>query len=295
MAWYDSINWGDAAVSAGSSLFDYFTADKVAEANAKASADNIKAQGANQERALNALPSEDEFKITTRDGTGGFKSTQPGGLAAADARGQQAAGDASFRVPAQNAASRDFSFKLPTISDAQGLVDRDIGRNQEQYDFDTNQLVSLLGRKDMSRDNSSGFAPMALDALSRSAKGRQVNRERDALSLFDSSAANDTSQLLRQIQANSPLAPAPGFTTGGPGATAANAIAQSPPPSQPADLSGALPFAAGGSLFSGYQAQERADTQNKQFLAAIRSLGNQGGGFSGGSNTGLINTQVGNV
>ena len=74
-----------------------------------------------------------------------------------------------------------------------------------------------------------------------------------------------------------PQAPAPGFTGGNPAAgQAGNVIAQTPPPAPAIDLSGAIAPTAVSNTLRNVFAQQQATQQNKQFLDALRTLGNQG-------------------
>lgn len=258
------------AIAAG--LLDAGTANATNKANRENTNATIAAQGANQEKGLQALTGSDAFKTTTRNDAGGFDVSQIGGADAAKTRSNLALGDVG-RSQALNDATSNFNFKLPTLGDARGVVQADNALQQGQFDKGLENLI-IQNTRDLGRDNNSGANAAAIDAISRFTDANRFGGEREALDLFDKSRTGDLSILTQQIAANQPQVAAPGFTSGTPGTSAAQLVAQTPPPSPSVDLSSAIPFAAGGSVIKQLQQEE----QTKALLDYLKSrqVGNQG-------------------
>lgn len=254
------------------SILGGVSASETNEANIAANQANIAAAKANQEKGLQALTGGDAFQTTTRTPGGGFDVTQPGAPFAAEARTDRAFGDIE-RAGQVNRATNDFAFTLPNLSSAQGIVDRDIANLKTStidpgIDALTKQLTRASGGL-----NISGFPALNAQGLGQLASQFDLNRETNALDLFNKQGEADLSLLSQIIASFQPQERAPGFTTGGPGGTAANVIAQTPPARTVPDLGGAIPFAAGGNLFGQLQAQEERD-KSRELLE--RLLKNQG-------------------
>ena len=245
----------------GSGLLGAYGANQTAGAVTDANRASIEASKERQEKGLQALTGSDAFKTITRDG-GGFNVSQPGATDAAEARSIAAFGDID-RAVKSNTATRDFDFKLPTIGSAQSVIDEGIAGRQGTVDAGVNKLLNLKKRQ-FGGLNHSGMGGSTVDALARFAGENSADRRLNALELFDKSKQNDLA-LQSQILANlSSRAGAPAFTSGGPGATAAQLIAQTPQPRQVADLSGGAALgAAGAQTLNQLSNQVRADENNR--------------------------------
>ena len=253
---------------------DLFAGQEANTATLEAAKINAQAQKFNQNEALNALQGSDAFTNISRNAAGGFDVKQQGGADAATTRSTLAAGDPA-RALKLNAADTNFNFQLPQLSDAQGIVSRDNTLQQGQFDKGVADVIGSRRRSFGGIENT-GETPATIDALARFSDANRFGGEREALDLFNKSGLADIG-LKNAIKASlASQAPAPGFTTGGPGGAAANVIVQSPPPNVPVDLGSTLPFAAGGNIVKQLQQAEQARTDNENFLEALRTLGNQG-------------------
>ena len=261
----------------GGGLFDFLTAQETNKANRENTNALIASQDRNQEKALSSLTGSDAFSTVSRNAEGGFDTSQLGGADAATARADLAFGDVG-RAGTVNDATNNFAFSLPTLSDARGVVQGDNSLQQAQFDRGIDSIISQRQRTGGGIENQP-HAAGTVDALSRFSQANRFGGEREALDLFNKSGQADVGLLQAILNANTPRAGAPAFTGGPPGGTAANAIVQSPPPAQSVDLSGALPFAAGGNILQQLQAQESADKE-REFLLSLfnRTQGNQSAG-----------------
>ena len=268
---------GGAAGSIGLGLLGGKTAAETNKANLAANRENIAAQAANQEKAIGSLQDVGPFGSTLRDpATGGFTSTQPGAPSAARARTTLATGDID-RAGRLNELGSGFNYTVPTLPAAQGVIDRENALQQTLYDRGLDQLLASRQRTGEGiQPANSPFEAATADAIGRFAAQNRLGSKRDAIDLFNKARAADIGVLREGIAANQPQAGFPAFTTGGPGAQAANVIAQTPPRAAVPDIGGAIPFQATGGVVQDVMRQEQARQQNKNFLEALRLLGNQG-------------------
>tara|TARA_R110000823_G_scaffold11710_1_gene39530 strand:+ start:2301 stop:3140 length:840 start_codon:yes stop_codon:yes gene_type:complete len=264
----------------GSGLLGAYGSSKVADANTEANAATIQAARENQERGMQGLTGRSDFKDTTRTPEGGFDVSQPGGTDAASARSLGSFGDIARAGKANTLTNMDF--KLPTLNDAQQVIDRDIGRRQGSFDKGVTDLMSAQ-KRNFGGVNSSAEMPTTIDALARFSDANKYNREQDALSLFDKSRSNDLSNVGAQLGNLAPRAAAPAFSSGTPGTAAAQLVAQTPIPSTVASLSSAAPFLGGQSALQDVRNQYNTQQSNKLMNQLIsRQLGNQyGGSYTG--------------
>jgi hypothetical protein len=249
----------------GSGLLGAYGSSKVADANTEANAATIQAARENQERGMQGLTGRSDFKDTTRTPEGGFDVSF---------------GDIARAGKANTLTNMDF--KLPTLNDAQQVIDRDIGRRQGSFDKGVTDLMSAQ-KRNFGGVNSSAEMPTTIDALARFSDANKYNREQDALSLFDKSRSNDLSNVGAQLGNLAPRAAAPAFSSGTPGTAAAQLVAQTPTPSTVASLSSAAPFLGGQSALQDVRNQYNTQQSNKLMNQLIsRQLGNQyGGSFTG--------------
>ena len=249
----------------------FFTGQAANKALVDTSRLDREAQARNQDKALAALQGSDAFQTTTRNAAGGFDVSQPGGPNARKAREELAKVDATIRAPGINAADRNFNFKLPTLADARGIVEQENSLNQATLDKGLSD-IALLKRRQFGGIENTGEGGSTVDAMARFANENRRGSERDALDLFNKSAAADIS--LKDAIKNSLArqAPAPPFSSGGPGGTAANAIVQSPPRAAVPDLSAAIGPQSVGGVVKYLMDQEQARENNKNFLAALERL-----------------------
>ena len=248
---------------------DYLTGRETNKANRENTNALIAAQRENQERGLQSLTGSSPFQTTTRDAAGGFNVDQPGAAIATAARSNLSFGDVD-RSRNINELTSNFGFTLPTLSGARDIIERDRALQQGQFDKGLGDIVTANQRQFGGISNTAQ-TPAAIDAISRFTQANRFGGEREALDLYAKSKAADIGNLQQQIAANQMLAPAPGFQAGvGPGTTAANLVAQTPPPAQTPDLSGALPWRAGSNVISQIQAQEQAALDNKRYLEALK-------------------------
>ena len=270
MSGYDKLYGAGAGVLGG--IADYFTANATNEANQRLSRENIAAQAANQERGLNSLTGNSDFQNTTRSDGGGFDLSQIGGADAAEARRSTAASDI-FRAEKLGNASANFDFNLPNLQAAQGVVDRDIGVTQSNFDRQANDVIEQQ-RRNFGGINNTNEVPAILDSLRNTAQEFNFGRERQALDLLGKSNTADLGTLSNLNSAFAPQAPAPSFSSqSGAGNTAANLIAQTPPPAPAIDLGGALPFAAAGSTIGNLHGQAQRNAENTAFNKALAASG----------------------
>ena len=257
------------------------TAQEANEAQQRSTAANIAAQAANQQRGLDALQGSTAFGEISRTPSGGFQTTQPGAADAAKARSTLSSGDLD-RAARLNQAGQDFGFTLPTLADARSVVERDNALQMGQFQKGLDDLIT-------SRQRTSGgiqlpgsqFEGETVDAIGRFADRNRLGGETQALDLFNKSREADLALLGQQLNVNQPQVALPAYTTGTPGGTAANVIAQSPPRTTVPDIASAIPFQAAGGIVSQLQAQEQRREDNKNFLEALRVLGNQRAGVTG--------------
>jgi len=261
MGWENVLGPIAGAVAGG--LMAGKTGSEANKANLQANRENIAAQAANQDKALDLLR-EDAIQ------------NQLGGPDALKARGNLAFGDIG-RTDRLNKAGTDFAFTLPTRADAQGIVDRDNQLQMANFEKGLGDIVSSRQRlgQGIQLPNSK-FEGGTVDAIGRFTDANRFGGEREALDLYNKSRESDLSILEQQIAANQRQAPAPGYkTTSGAGA---NVITQLRPPSRVADLRGAVPWQAGGSTIQTLFAQEAQRKKDAQLDLLIRTLGNQRAG-----------------
>ena len=257
------------------------TAQEANEAQQRSTAANIAAQAANQQRGLDALQGSTAFGEISRTPSGGFQTTQPGAADAAKARSTLSSGDLD-RAARLNQAGQDFGFTLPTLADARSVVERDNALQMGQFQKGLDDLIT-------SRQRTSGgiqlpgsqFDGETVDAIGRFADRNRLGGETQALDLFNKAREADLALLGQQLNVNQPQVALPAYTTGTPGGTAANVIAQSPPRTTVPDIASAIPFQAAGGIINQLQAQEQRREDNKNFLEALRVLGNQRAGVTG--------------
>jgi len=241
---------------------------------------NIVAQAANQEKGLQALTGQSPFGTSTRNDQGGFDVTAPGAEDAARTRADLAFGDIA-RAGNINRATTDFQFTLPSLSDAQGIVNRDRALQDTGIIQPGLDKIALLKQRQFGGLNNTGETANTIDALSQFSAQNRIGGEQDALNLFNKSRESDNALLSQLIANNSPRAPAPTFSGGLPGGGAANVIAQSPPAATVPNLSGAINPATGSNVVSNIlgelQRQEDISRSNKIWNALLnRGIGNEG-------------------
>jgi predicted regulator of Ras-like GTPase activity (Roadblock/LC7/MglB family) len=279
MPWYDSFDISDA-ISAGSAVADFFGGKSTNKANVESNNQNIAAQAANQEKGLNALAGSSNFGNTTRNAAGGFDNTQVGGADAATARGQLSYGDINR---ANNINKTTNGSMAPTFNSLQDAI----AFRRPDIDIQKNMFNDLAGKStaDTIRRTGAGNSNFAntnnsnlFDLNQRFNFGENVG----GLDLYNKQGVADNALLQQIQQTNSLKAPAPGFTASNVGGTAANVIAQSPPPATIPDLGGAVGASALSNLGSDINkriantnaANQRAE-DNKNLLETIRLLGNK--------------------
>ena len=255
-------------LSIGSGVLGAIGSKMTADAQSEANDKNIAARAATQEKGLNALQSNTDFGITKRTPDGGYSVTQEGGADAARSRGIAAFGDVDRATKANTLT--DYKPTLPTMRDALGVVDRDIGRRQGSFDEGVNKLLEGKNRAYGGIGNTREI-PSTIDALSRFSDENKFNRERDAIDLFTKTASNDQSLIASRLGNLTPRAPAPTFTAGAPGTQAAQLIAQTPPANAIADIGNAAPFLAGQNVLTTMQNQATARDNNSALLKALQN------------------------
>lgn len=254
---------------------NYLTGQQTNKANTAANNATIGANAANQEKGLQALTGDSQFKNITRNADGGFNTTQPGATSAADARASAAMGDVD-RISRINEATGGFDFKLPTIADAQGVVDRDLARIDTAIIQPGLDKIIKAKTRQFGGLNNSGADANTIDALSRFAAENKIGRETNAYDLFNKQAEADSAILSQLINNMQPQAGAPAFTDGTPGVSASQLIGSTKPPATVPNLSGAILPAAGSSVIDSIMAQQTRDQNQKNQIAIIRALGNEG-------------------
>jgi hypothetical protein len=267
---------GGVASAVGLGFLGSKTAAETNKANLAANRETIAAQAANQARATSALNLTGPFGGPKLDPeTGGFISVQPGGQDAATARSSLAFGDVG-RAGRLNELGTGFGYTVPKLSDAQGIIDRENALQQTLYDKGLSDIVASRQRTSQGIQlPNSPFEAATADAIGRFAAQNRLGSERDAIDLYNKARAADIGVLQQGQIANQPQAGFPAFTTGGPGATAANVIAQTPPKAVTPDIGGAVPYQAAGGVVQDIMRQEQSRQENKNFLEALRLLGNQ--------------------
>ncbi|KKL47436.1 hypothetical protein LCGC14_2335550, partial [marine sediment metagenome] len=188
----------------GGGLFDFLTARETNKANRENTNALISSQTANQEKALNAITGSDAFSTVSRNAEGGFDTAQLGGADAAQARASLSSGDID-RAGIVNDASRNFSFNLPTLSDARGVVQGDNALQQAQFDRGLNSIISQRQRLGGGVNNEP-FAAGTVDAIGRFSQANRFGGEREALELFNQSGQADVGLLQAILSANQPRA-----------------------------------------------------------------------------------------
>ena len=258
----------------GGGLMGIIGSKMTADAQTDANRANIAARAANQEKGLDALQSKTDFGITKRADDGGFDVNQVGGADAAKTRGITSFGDVKRATQANKLT--DFNPKLPTVADAQGVIDRDISRTQRRFDRGVNTLLEAQRRK-FDGVNNTGELPATIRALAEFSDANKFNREKNALGLFDKSMSNDLANVNARLGNLTTRAPAPAYTSGAPGVAAAQLVAQTPPATQIADLGGAAPFMGGQAILKDIQNQA-ATKENNALMRQLfsRQMGNQG-------------------
>jgi len=266
---------GGAAGALGLGFLGGKTAAETNRANLAANRENIAAQAANQARATGALNLTTPFGSTLQDpDTGGFTSTQPGGPSAARARTTLATGDID-RARRLNELGSSFNYTVPTLPAAQGIIDRGNVLQQTLYDRGLNQLLASRQRTGEGiQPANSPWEGATADAIGRFAIQNRLRSPEDAINLFQRARTGDINALQQAQIANQPQAGFPAFTAGGPGAQAANVIAQTPPRTVVPDIGGVIPFQAAGGVVQDVLRQEQARESNKNFLEALRHLRN---------------------
>jgi hypothetical protein len=264
-------SFGDIAKPLFGAIAGKITSEKVNEANVAANKANIAAQAENQKRAIDALSLKGPFSSTIRDeDTGGFTSIQPGSESAVEARSELARGDVE-RAKRLNLAGNQFQPTLPDVGAATDLARRDIARQQGEFDKSIGDLIASRQRTGGGMANEP-FHAATVNALQRAANKFNVGAETKGLDIYNKQRTADV-QLLAAIQAaNQPQAGFPAYSTGGPGATAANVIAQTPPRAVVPDISGAILPQAVGNVAQDIMRREQDRLDNQNFLKALESM-----------------------
>ena len=215
-----------------------------------------------QDKALSAYTGGSEFQTTTRTPEGGFNVTQPGGKDAALARSILASGDVG-RAGDLNKADTNFNFTLPNMQSARDVIASENLRNQAGFQQGLDKIIKARQRTGGGiQTPGSQFEGATAQAIGDYVKSKPMGGEVASMDLYNKSRTADLAlkdaiknSLARQV-------PAPGFTGGtGPGASAAQVLAQMPLPANVPDLSSALPFYGIADAVSGAQAsaQRRED------------------------------------
>ena len=247
------------AISAVGSIAGGVLGSKAQQDTSKA---NIAATKEMQEKALNAYTGGGAFGQTTRTPEGGFNITQPGGPDAALARSTLASGDIE-RSLGVNAADRNFAFTLPNMQSARDVITSENLRNQGQFQQGLDKIIKARTRSGGGiQTPGSQFEGATAQAIGDYTRSKPMGGEVASMDLYNKSRTGDIAlkdalkaSLARQV-------PAPGFAAGtGPGASAAQVLAQMPLPRGTPDLSSALPFYGISDAVSGAmsQAQRRED------------------------------------
>lgn len=244
---------------------DYLAARATNKSNQAIAAADRAAQRANQERGLRSLTGTTPTTATTLTPGGGYNVAFTGPAAI------QAQGDIP-RATRVNELTGGFDFNLD-LPGARTIVAEEDASKQQLYDTALNKQIAQMFRAGGGIQNT-GVARSIADASGEFALKNLLGGERSALDLFGKSNLADLSTLAQQIAINQPQAP----TVTGPGGTAANVIAQTPPPQGAIDLSGALPFSAIGNIAKTLGAESdraAADERFRKLLLSLRTVGNQ--------------------
>jgi hypothetical protein len=248
----------------GGGLLAAIAGNQANKANLQANRQNIAAQAANQEKAINALQFTSPTESLTRDpSTGGFIGKDLGEQAI------RREGDFG-RALKVNEAGRDFRFDIPDFSTAGDLIQGDISADQGRFDKAMGD-IGLLKKRQFGGLQNTGETGNTIDALSRFAGANRLNKTQRTVDLLGSSQQNNNA-ILAQIIANN-QAQAPRIT--GPGNVAATQIVQSPPPAVTPNFGlGALLPAAGANVLSQLNTQQAQKDRDEAFVRALRA--NQG-------------------
>jgi hypothetical protein len=252
-------DWIGPAISAFGSIGGGLLGSK---AQQDTSQQNIAATERMQDKALSAYTGGSEFQETIKTPEGGFKVTQPGGKDAALSRSILAGGDIG-RALDVNRLDRDLNFTLPTMQSARDVITGENLRNQGQFQQGLDKIIKARTRSGGGiQTPGSQFEGATAQAIGDYARSKPMGGEVAAMDLYNKSRVGDVelknaikNSLARQV-------PAPGFTGGaGPGASAAQVLAQMPLPAKVPDLSSALPFYGISDAVGGAQAsaQRRED------------------------------------
>lgn len=267
---------GGVVGSIGGGLLAGKSASETNRANLLANRENIAAREKLQQDAIRATGNlTTPFGTTRQDpDTGGFESFQPGGLSAATARTTLASGDVE-RARRLNELGRGFTPTVPTLAGAKTIVQGDDALQRVLFERGLSDIVRNRQRLGQGIQQPGGpFEGSTARELGDFALRNRFGGERGAIDLFQKARAGDISALQQAQIANQPQAGFPAFTAGGPGTQAGAVIAQTPPAPVTPDIGGAIPFQAGGNIFASLVSQEQARTRNKDFLDALRLLGN---------------------
>ena len=274
MGLFDGFGISDV-VSLGTAAADLFGGREANKANITSNTANIAAQGANQEKALDALGGSNDFSATKRNADGGFDNKQVGGGNAASARERLSFGDLG-RANNLNDITNNPTNTFNSLQDA-------IKFNQQDSNIHNRQVTDLINRdkenllRSMGSGNS-GYQNQANSNLFELAQNyKRPNVE--ALDLYNKQGLADRSRDQGNLSLQQLMAPAPGFTSSNVGGTAANVIAQSPPVGVIPDLGSTVGASALGNLGRDINARTAAtnaqESQNKFLTALLRQQGNQ--------------------
>ena len=274
MGLFDGFGISDA-VSLGTAAADLFGGKEANKANIASNTANVAAQGANQEKALDALGGSNDFSATKRNADGGFDNKQVGGGNAASARERLSFGDLG-RADNLNDITNNPTNTFNSLQDA-------IKFNQQDSNIHNRQVTDLINRdkenllRSMGSGNS-GYQNQANSNLFELAQNyKRPNVE--ALDLYNKQGLADRSRDQGNLSLQQLMAPAPGFTSSNVGGTAANVIAQSPPVGVIPDLGSTVGASALGNLGRDINARTAAtnaqESQNKFLTALLRQQGNQ--------------------
>lgn len=274
MGLFDGFGISDV-VSLGTAAADFFGGKEANKANIASNTANVAAQGANQEKALDALGGSNDFSATKRNADGGFDNKQVGGGNAASARERLSFGDLG-RADNLNDITNNPTNTFNSLQDA-------IKFNQQDSNIHNRQVTDLINRdkenllRSMGSGNS-GYQNQANSNLFELAQNyKRPNVE--ALDLYNKQGLADRSRDQGNLSLQQLMAPAPGFTSSNVGGTAANVIAQSPPVGVIPDLGSTVGASALGNLGRDINARTAAtnaqESQNKFLTALLRQQGNQ--------------------
>ena len=274
MGFFDGFGVSDV-VSLGTAAADLFGGKEANKAKIASNTANVAAQGANQEKALDALGGSNDFSATKRNADGGFDNKQVGGRKAAKARESLSFGDLG-RADNLNDITNNPTNTFNSLQDA-------IKFNQQDSNIHNRQVTDLINRdkenllRSMGSGNS-GYQNQANSNLFELAQNyKRPNVE--ALDLYNKQGLADRSRDQGNLSLQQLMAPAPGFTSSNVGGTAANVIAQSPPVGVIPDLGSTVGAAALGNLGRDINARTAAtnaqESQNKFLTALLRQQGNQ--------------------